>query len=145
MSLRKVFVKIKILFRIRIRISIMILRWILIPDLNSMYFIQKTPTKFWLDPLTPSKAIVSTWKVHIHTYRQTYRQEYGNFYFLITEYVKRESIVIAWVKKKNSLLLMNVHVLYTRGVQKIRWLCGFLKKYLFIDQYLCCPLQSNPR
>ena len=34
---------------------------------------------------------------------------------------------------------------YTRGVQKIRWLCGFLKKYLFIDQYLCCPLQSNPR
>ena len=30
-----------------------------------------------------------------------------------TEYVKRESIVIARVKKrKNSLLLMNVHVLY---------------------------------
>ena len=30
-----------------------------------------------------------------------------------TEYVKKESIVIAWVKKKtNSLLLMNVHVLY---------------------------------
>ena len=30
-----------------------------------------------------------------------------------TEYVKRESIVIAWVKKKkNSLLLMNVHILY---------------------------------
>ena len=28
-----------------------------------------------------------------------------------TEYVKRESIVIAWVKK-NSLLLTNVHVLY---------------------------------
>ena len=29
-----------------------------------------------------------------------------------TEYVKRESIVIAWVKKKNSLLLTNVHDLY---------------------------------
>ena len=29
-----------------------------------------------------------------------------------TEYVKRESIVIAWVEKKNSLRLMNVHVLY---------------------------------
>ena len=28
------------------------------------------------------------------------------------EYVKRESIVIAWVRKKNSLLLTNVHVLY---------------------------------
>ena len=28
-----------------------------------------------------------------------------------TEYVKRESIIIAWVKK-SSLLLMNVHVLY---------------------------------
>ena len=29
-----------------------------------------------------------------------------------TEYVKRESTVIAWVNKKNSLLLMNFHVLY---------------------------------
>ena len=29
-----------------------------------------------------------------------------------TQYVKRESIVIVRVKKKNSLLLMNVHVLY---------------------------------
>ena len=29
-----------------------------------------------------------------------------------TEYVKRESIVIAWVKKKNSLLLTNVYDLY---------------------------------
>ena len=29
-----------------------------------------------------------------------------------TEYVKRESIAIAWVKKKNSLLLTNVHDFY---------------------------------
>ena len=29
-----------------------------------------------------------------------------------TEYVKRESIVIAWVKKKNSLLLTNVYDFY---------------------------------
>ena len=29
-----------------------------------------------------------------------------------TEYVKRESIVIAWMKKKNSLLLTNVHDFY---------------------------------
>ena len=31
----------------------------------------KTPTKFCLDPLTPSKVIVSTWKVHVRTYIQT--------------------------------------------------------------------------
>ena len=38
---------------------------------------------------------------------------YLRFYFLITkEYVKSESIVIAWVKQKNSLLLTKVHVLY---------------------------------
>ena len=35
-----------------------------------------------------------------------------------TEYVKRESIVIAWVEKKNSFLLMNVHVLYVRTSKK---------------------------
>ena len=29
-----------------------------------------------------------------------------------TEYAKRESIVIAWVKKKNSLFFKHVHVLY---------------------------------
>ena len=34
----------------------------------------KTPTKFCLDPLTPSKVIVSTWKVHVRTYIQTDRQ-----------------------------------------------------------------------
>ena len=34
----------------------------------------KTPTKFCLDPLTPSKVIVSTWKVHVRTYIQTNRQ-----------------------------------------------------------------------
>ena len=34
----------------------------------------KTPTKFCLDPLTPSKVIVSTWKVHVRTYIQTSRQ-----------------------------------------------------------------------
>ena len=30
--------------------------------------------KFCLDPLTPSKFIVSTWKVHVRTYIQTDRQ-----------------------------------------------------------------------
>ena len=34
----------------------------------------KTPTKFCLDPLTPSKVIVSTWKVHVRTARQLDRQ-----------------------------------------------------------------------
>ena len=68
-SLRKVFVKIKILFRIRIRF--MILLWISIPDLH--FTTWKTSTKFCLDPLTPSKVIVSTWKVHVRTYIQTSR------------------------------------------------------------------------
>ena len=35
---------------------------------------QKTPTKFCLDPLTPSKVIVSAWKVHVQTDRQTDRR-----------------------------------------------------------------------
>ena len=34
----------------------------------------KTLTKFCLDPLTLSKVIVSTWKVHVRTYIQTSRQ-----------------------------------------------------------------------
>ena len=37
----------------------------------------KTPTKFCLDSLTPSKVIVSTWKVHIRTYIQTDRRTDG--------------------------------------------------------------------
>ena len=37
---------------------------------------QKTPTKFCLDPLTPSKVIVSTWKVHVRTYIQTSSQKF---------------------------------------------------------------------
>ena len=41
----------------------------------------KTPTKFCLDPLTPSKVIVSTWKVHVCTSRQTDRQTDVNFFF----------------------------------------------------------------
>ena len=47
----------------------------------------KTPTKFCLDPLTPSKVIVSTWKVHVRTYSQTDRrtdgQTDGNFCCLV--------------------------------------------------------------
>ena len=43
----------------------------------------KTPTKFRLDPLTPSKVIVSTWKVHVRTYIQTDRQTDGNFFWLV--------------------------------------------------------------
>ena len=45
---------------------------------------QKAPTKFCLDSLTPSKVIVSTWKVYVRTYiqtdRQTDRQIDGNFF-----------------------------------------------------------------
>ena len=35
---------------------------------------QKTPTKFCLDPLTPSKVIVSTNRIHVRTARQPDRQ-----------------------------------------------------------------------
>ena len=41
----------------------------------------KTPTKFFLDPLTPSKVIVSTWKVHVRTYIQTSRQTVRRIFF----------------------------------------------------------------
>ena len=43
----------------------------------------KTPTKFCLDPLTPLKVIVSTWKVHVRTYIQTSRQTDGNLFWLV--------------------------------------------------------------
>ena len=47
----------------------------------------KTPTKFCLDPLTPSKVIVSIWKVHVRTYvhpdRQTDRRDFFQNFFLI--------------------------------------------------------------
>ena len=46
-SLRKVFVKIKILFRIGIRIRIMILLWVSIPDLNFIH--RRHPPNFvWI-------------------------------------------------------------------------------------------------
>ena len=38
------------------------------------FHIWKTPTKFFLELLTPSKVIVSTWKVRVRTYIQTDRQ-----------------------------------------------------------------------
>ena len=43
----------------------------------------KTPTKFCLDPLTPSKVIVPPRKVHVRTYIQTDRQTDGNCFWLI--------------------------------------------------------------
>ena len=68
------FLKIKILFRIRIRIRIIILLWISIPDLHFRH--RRHPPNFvW----TPSKVIVSTWKVHVRTYIQTD----GKFFLLV--------------------------------------------------------------
>ena len=32
----------------------------------------------------------------------------------------------------------------TRSVQKIKWIFIFFEKYLFIHEFLCCPLQINP-
>ena len=52
--------------------------------------------KFCLDPLTPSKVIVSTWKVHVRTYIQTDiqtdRQTDGNFFLLFLSF----NIYKAW-------------------------------------------------
>ena len=42
----------------------------------------KTPTKFCLDPLTPSKVIVSSWIVHVRTYIPTDRQTDRRKFFL---------------------------------------------------------------
>ena len=41
---------------------------------------QKTPTKSCLDPLTPSKVIVSTSKIHVRTDVRTARQTDGYFF-----------------------------------------------------------------
>ena len=39
-----------------------------------------------------------------------------------------------------SIWLSISHILlFTRCVQKVRWLYIFMKNYLFIHQYLCCP------
>ena len=53
---------------------------------------QKTPTKFCLDPLTPSKVIVSTAKVHLQPARQTDGQTDGNFFclFCVLRHTKHE-------------------------------------------------------
>ena len=49
-----------------------------------------------------------------------------------TEYVKRESIVIAWVKKKNSLLLMNVHDLYVLETKQAKKISVCLSVWLYV-------------
>ena len=38
------------------------------------FYVQKKPTKFGLNPLTPSKVIVSTARIHVRTARQPGRQ-----------------------------------------------------------------------
>ena len=63
--------------------------------------VQKTPK------LTPLLSLL-----HAKSHAGTFTLKLLFTFSLHTEYVKRESIVIAWVKKKNSLLLTNVHVLY---------------------------------
>ena len=56
----------------------------IILDFNTRptFHTSKTLTKFCLDPLTPSKVIVSTWKVHVRTARQPDRQTDGKFFCL---------------------------------------------------------------
>ena len=53
-------------------------------DTRRTFYTWKTLTKFCLDPLTPSKVIVSTWKVHVRTARQPDRQtDRRKFFFLV--------------------------------------------------------------
>ena len=61
------------------------------------FYVQKIPTKFWLDPLTPSKFIVSTSKVHVRTARQPDKQtdEYFFFLFCRLRYTKHENLSTA--------------------------------------------------
>ena len=59
---------------------IMILLWISIPELPLLY---RTPTKFRLDPLTPSKVIVSTARIHVRMYVQTDSQTDGRTEFFL--------------------------------------------------------------
>ena len=68
MSLRKVFVKIKILFRIRI----MILLWILIPDLHFIH--RRHPPNFvWICNSFESYCVhIESPRTYRHTVRQTY-------------------------------------------------------------------------
>ena len=85
-SFRKIFFKIKFLFKMRIRIRIMILLWISIPGLHFIH--RRHPPNF---VLTPLKVIVSTWKVHVRTYRKTDRPTEIFFcLFRLLRYTKHE-------------------------------------------------------
>ena len=46
------------------------------------FYTQKTPTKFCSNPLTPSKVIGSTARIHVRTYVRTDRQTDGSFFCL---------------------------------------------------------------
>ncbi len=41
-------------------------------------------------------------------------------------------------------IIYSCQFIHTRCDQKVRWIIFFFKKYLFIHQFLFCPLQSNP-
>ena len=119
MSLRKVFVKIKILFRIRITIRIRILFWNSIPDLHFIHG-RHPPNFAWirwllqklLCPHEKSTYVRTSRHPDIQTSRQTYRQtdmffrffchlrhknhkhlSKGEFFFVFTHAIKILSIV----------------------------------------------------
>ena len=48
------------------------------------------------------------------------------------------------IHKQIMSMIKVVHALYTRCVQKVLRILCFFKNYLFIHEYLFCPLQSNP-
>ena len=63
---------------------------------RSTFHTWKTPTKFCLDPLTPSKVIVSTWKVHVPTYIQTDRQTDRRTFFCLFCFLRHENHEHLW-------------------------------------------------
>ena len=82
-------------------------------DFNTkpIFHTQNTPTKFCLDPLTPSKVIVSTWKVHVRTARKPDRQtdrltDRRNFFCLL--YLLRHTKHEHSSKEENFFFISNL-------------------------------------
>ena len=100
----------------------------------------QNPTKFCLDPLTPSKVIVSTWKVHVCIARQTDRRT--NFFLLILS--SKTYKTWTFVKRREFFYLphaITILYLFTYSVcdEKVKrtllwrlWLFGKIKNCLLL-------------
>ena len=81
-SFRKVFFKIKILFKIRIRIRIMILLWISIPDLHFIHR-RHSSNCVWIRQLLWKLLCPQRKSTYVRTARQPDRQTDGNIFLLV--------------------------------------------------------------